>query len=180
MPSPEIPVPTAEALGDPSPETAATDRYTTKQMGDACEMLVAAELTLAGVPAFKLPDNWPGYDVIAQPFDRTPQRVSVKSRTFKRGNFVGYDATDSFDWLAIVILPAPGCEQRRIFILPRKAADTMGYFTTNRKSGRGYGFFVVKLVNDLTKYENNFRLAHAPDTASLVSPTIPLEGNTDA
>jgi hypothetical protein len=25
--------------------------YTSKQMGDACEMLVAAELTLAGIPA---------------------------------------------------------------------------------------------------------------------------------
>lgn len=31
--------------------------YTTKQMGDACEMLVAAELTLAGVPALKMPDT---------------------------------------------------------------------------------------------------------------------------
>jgi len=40
---------------------------TPKQMGDSCEMLVAAELTLAGVPAMKMPDNWPGYDVIAQP-----------------------------------------------------------------------------------------------------------------
>ncbi len=39
--------------------------YTKKQMGDACEMLVAAELTLAGIPALKVPDNWPGYDVIA-------------------------------------------------------------------------------------------------------------------
>jgi len=36
-------------------------------MGDACEMLVAAEMTFAGVPAMKMPDNWPGYDVIAQP-----------------------------------------------------------------------------------------------------------------
>jgi hypothetical protein len=34
--------------------------YTSKQMGDACEMLVAAELTLAGIPALKVPDNWPG------------------------------------------------------------------------------------------------------------------------
>jgi hypothetical protein len=40
--------------------------YTSKQMGDACEMLVAAELTLAGIPALTVPDNWPGYDVIAQ------------------------------------------------------------------------------------------------------------------
>jgi hypothetical protein len=36
-------------------------------MGDACEMLVAAEMTLAGIPAIKMPDNWPCYDVIAQP-----------------------------------------------------------------------------------------------------------------
>jgi hypothetical protein len=39
--------------------------YTSKQMGDACEMLVAAELILAGIPALKVPDNWPGYDVIS-------------------------------------------------------------------------------------------------------------------
>ena len=42
-------------------------QYTTKQMGDAGEMLVAAELTLAGIPALMVPDNWPSYDVIAQP-----------------------------------------------------------------------------------------------------------------
>lgn len=29
--------------------------YTSKQMGDACEMMVAAEMTLAGVPALKVP-----------------------------------------------------------------------------------------------------------------------------
>jgi hypothetical protein len=41
--------------------------YNTKQMGDACEMLVAAELTLAGTPALRVPGLWPDYDVIAQP-----------------------------------------------------------------------------------------------------------------
>lgn len=40
--------------------------FTTKQMGDACEMLVAAELTLAGIPALKVPDNWPHYELIAE------------------------------------------------------------------------------------------------------------------
>lgn len=39
-------------------------RYTHKQMGDACEMLVAAELTLAGIPSMKGMDYWPGDDVI--------------------------------------------------------------------------------------------------------------------
>jgi hypothetical protein len=57
--------------------------YTNKQMGGACEMLVATELTLAGIPALKVSDLWPGHDVIAQPRDNhPPQNVSVKSRTF--------------------------------------------------------------------------------------------------
>lgn len=160
----KIPPPATAQQPQRSIDTVATDRLTakqvaTKQMGDACEMLVAAELTLAGVPAFKLPDNWPGYDVIAQPPSQTPQRVSVKARTFKSGNFVGYDQLDVFDWLAIVILPGPGCEHRRIFILPRltdgketamlprktpegeDTGETLGYDTTNRPSGYGYGFY---------------------------------------
>jgi hypothetical protein len=51
-------------------------------MGNACEMLVAAELTLAGIPALKVPDNWPHYDVIAQPLGQLAQRISVKSQTY--------------------------------------------------------------------------------------------------
>ena len=58
--------------------------YTTKQMGDACEMLIAAELTLAGVPAMKAPDFWPGYDIAAQPIGGALQRISVKARTHHR------------------------------------------------------------------------------------------------
>lgn len=93
-------------------------------MGDACEMLVAAELTLAGIPALKVPDNWPGYDVIAQPLDGGPQRVSVKSRTFKRGAaYVEYNADDKFDWLAIVLLAGDGEPSRRIYLIPRQLAD---------------------------------------------------------
>ena len=57
-------------------DRAATARkFTSKQMGDACEMLVAAELTLAGIPALKVPDNWPHYDVIVQPLGRPAQRI---------------------------------------------------------------------------------------------------------
>lgn len=100
--------------------------FTRKQMGDACEMLVAAELTLAGVPALKVPDNWPHYDVIAQPLAAAPQRISVKSRTYKRGSaYVSYYAYDSFDWLAAVILSADGSRTRSIYLIPRQEADRL-------------------------------------------------------
>lgn len=100
-----------------SPQGALTTRrFTSKQMGDACEMLIAAELTLAGIPALKVPDNWPHYDVIAQPADRPAQRISVKSRTWKRGAaFVEYNYYDQFDWLAIVLLSPEGSHIRTTY-----------------------------------------------------------------
>jgi hypothetical protein len=104
-----------------------TRKYTTKQMADACEMLVTAELTLAGVPAHKMPDNWPSYVIIAQPPDRGPQRISVKSRTFTNGNtHVYYSETEQFDWLAIVLLPGDSETQRRLFIISARACRSNG------------------------------------------------------
>lgn len=51
---------------------------TTKQFGDACEMLVVAKLTLNGMPTMKLPDTWPGYDLIAQPIDRAAAHLGQR------------------------------------------------------------------------------------------------------
>lgn len=87
-------------------------------------MVVAAELTLAGIPALKVPDNWPGYDVIAQPLGMPPQRISVKARTYKRGPaYVSYNDYDAFDWLAVVILPSGDLLEREIYIIKRDFAD---------------------------------------------------------
>jgi hypothetical protein len=84
-------------------------------------MLVAAELTLAGVPALKVPESWPGYDIIAQPAVGKPQRISVNSRTHKLGAaYVVYYEYDVFDWLAIVLLrPADG-SGRAVYLIPRR------------------------------------------------------------
>ena len=65
------------------------ERFTKKQMGDAGEMLVAAELTLHGIPAFIVPSQWRGFDVVGQCPERGLQRISVKTRNFGSSrNFV--------------------------------------------------------------------------------------------
>jgi hypothetical protein len=155
---------------------------TTKQKGDAGEMLIAAELTLNDIPALPVPDNWPHYD---PPDDwpgykecppGQPQRISVKTRTYARsGNFVGYNEEDLFDWLAIVILPGDGFPGRRLFVVPAGIARRRSYVAAYR-SGRG--FFVHRLVLTppaplpegevptggwgLADYENNFPLSFQP------------------
>ncbi|MBB6411861.1 hypothetical protein [Mesorhizobium sangaii] len=142
--------------------TAAPRRYTTKQMGDACEMIVAAELTLAGIPALKVPDNWPGYDVIAQPFDRPAQRVSVKSRTFKRGAgaYVGYNDYDQFDWLAIVLLPAEQVTTRAIYLIPRPIAEGLARRDKATSKTAAERYFRVDQVPELfSEWKANFELA---------------------
>ena len=135
------------------PRTAAGRGYTSKQMGDAAEMLVAAELTLHGNPAFIVPANWPGYDVIAQSPNAPAQRVSVKSRD--RTTFFDFDP-DTFDWLAVVILMQ---RQRRFFIIPKDVALAHSYsrdFPSRRGDPRG--LHVRTILTKLLAYENNFTL----------------------
>ena len=133
--------------------------YTSKQMGDACEMLVAAELTLAGVPALKASDYWPGYDVIAQPRGASPQRISVKSRTFKRGAaFVRYSAVDVFDWLAVVILPGEDFPNRRIYVIPRSVADKNARTYATEKTVNIGEYRIDEVARKFAAYENNFSL----------------------
>jgi hypothetical protein len=134
--------------------------YTRKQMGDACEMLIAGELTLAGVPALKMPDNWPHCDVMAQLADKTTQLISVKSRTFKRGAaYVGYYEKDKFDWLAIVILPGEDLRQRQYFMIPRDEADhNARRDSPTAKTGNERYFRIDEVSKKFSRYENNFTL----------------------
>lgn len=141
-----------------------TRKFTSKQMGDACEMLVAAELTLAGVPALKVPDNWPHYDVIAQPAGLPPQRVSVKSRTWKRGAaYLEYNCHDEFDWLCAVILEG---ERRRLFVIPRDVADHHARRDRSPKTAHLRYFRVDQVSEIFAQWENNFGLSHEPDLSA--------------
>jgi hypothetical protein len=134
--------------------------YTMKQMGDACEMLVAGELSLAGVPALRVPDFWPGYDLIAQMPDRTVLKISVKGRTFKRGHsFVTFNSSDIFDWLAIVLLPGEDCIYRQFFILPRSVAIREMTFYPNTKEPPYYECQIDSVLRKFVAYKDNFSLS---------------------
>jgi hypothetical protein len=92
---------------------------TTKQFGDACEHHVIACFGFARIPAIKLPDNWPGADVMAQPLGAPPQRISVKGRR-QNGKATHVDFDDgAWDWLAVVIREEGAT---RTWILPRSVA----------------------------------------------------------
>lgn len=161
------------AAADAADGTTMTRRcFTSKQMGDACEMLVAAELTLAGIPALKVPDNWPHYDVIAQPADRAAQRISVKSRTWKKGAaFVDYNETDQFDWLAIVLLSPEASHIRTIYIVPRSEADLVARKDKPTSKTARLRYFRIDEVERLfSGYRDNFTLRKA-------SMTVDLSGN---
>jgi hypothetical protein len=136
--------------------------YTRKQMGDACEMLVAAELTLAGIPATKLPDNWPGYDLIAQlhGVDQL-QRISVKSRSLNSSSdaFVYYDTADEFDWLAVVLVEGKTPSNRRIFIFPRSTADQCSRGGIQSKNPSERRITRKQIEQTLIRFENNFALS---------------------
>ncbi|MBZ9998521.1 MULTISPECIES: hypothetical protein [unclassified Mesorhizobium] len=138
-------------------------------MGDAAEMIVAAELTLAGVPALKVPDNWPSYDVIAQPVDDAPQRISVKARTFKAGAaYVQYLATDVFDWLAIVILANDGTNMRWIYLVPRSVVDNEAQRNAPETKTANIRYIPINQVERrFGQYRDNFKLNSTPSLASV-------------
>lgn len=144
--------------------TPAPPSFTRKQMGDACEMIVAAELTLAGVPALKVPDNWPHYDVVAQPLGGPPQRISVKSRTFKRGAaYLEYNDYDGFDWLAVVILSAESSADRAIYLIPRLVADRLARRDKpTSKTARLCYYRIDEIEARFARFRDNFALLVEP------------------
>jgi hypothetical protein len=144
---------------------------TAQKMADACEMLVAAELTLAGVPSLRVPDLWPSYYVIAQPSGREPQRISVKSRAFKPGPaYVSYDETDIFDWLAIVILPGNTETRRRLLLIPRTLADAKARRDKPMSKTANERYWRIDEVSKtFAKFEDNFTLQEMPRGRSVLT-----------
>jgi hypothetical protein len=124
---------------------------TPKQRGDAAEMLVAANLTLNGIPSLLAPENWPGYDVIAEHGKRL-QKISVKCRGPSGIDFRPKD----FDWLAIVLIDE---SPREFFIIPASVAAEKSKPKNSKRKDNGLRTLSVRFVRkNFQKYLNNFKL----------------------
>jgi hypothetical protein len=136
---------------------------TTKQIGDACEMLVAAYLTLAGMPAALMPDGWPHYDLIAQPPNGEPQRISVKARC--RSARASSTHTFHFelgncDWIAFVFLPQVDVSMagsEMIWIVPTDVARDLSL-----PDGTGHRLPLAHLLAKFGVWKGNFTLTKNP------------------
>ena len=131
----------------------------------AFNMLVAAELTLAGLAAQPLPPHWPGCGVIVRLSDGGLEQVLVVSTpdSPKQATHLAIPGNVSFDWLA-VLLPAKS-HRWRCFISPRAAV-------VNSTPGRTIpaGETTLLETNEIpavfARFENNFSLSApgAPQT----------------
>jgi hypothetical protein len=139
-------------------EASSIERPTGKQFGDACEMLVAGYLTLAGITATLMPDSWPDYDLIAQPRGKQPLRISVKARGRSRRERSTHSyrfRPEGWDWIAFVFVPQGG--RPRFWILPCKVARDV-----SQSDGEGRRLPIARLMGQLSGWENNFSLEVPP------------------
>jgi hypothetical protein len=130
------------------------EKLTAKQRGSAAEHYVIAMLGFNGIPAAKMPDGWPGYDLAAQlPGDVLPLRISVKFRIDSDYQpYCRYAPHDQFDFIALVYKRP---NEIRTWILPRRVADA-----TSGGQKDGMRFWSLRMLETrCAAYENNFGLA---------------------
>jgi hypothetical protein len=148
---------------------------TSKQFGDAAEFLVLSELTFAGIPAAKMPDNWPGYDLIAQPANIPPQRINVKACRWSEapGRFIIYKKSDDFEWIAFVLNECPGEVPRRVFIIPREVLDAKAmHGKATSKVANESAVLCRRIPVQFPEYESNFKLVKFATVADTPSAAV--------
>ena len=125
-------------------------------------MFVVAELMFTGSPAIKMPDDWRGYDVIAEA-DADLIRISVKGMRFdsRRANrnqagWWAFEPDNEWDWLALVFLNVDDGTQQaylvpRLWALDNSFPRPDGKRAINRRNNA-----------ELARFASNFALAPDP------------------
>jgi hypothetical protein len=146
-------------------------------MSDACEMLVAAELTLAGgcPPEEAARLSRCGCRISGRTTTSSPNRETAESRSkfpsklehskWGGADFFSYYKQDEFDWLALVTLPAAGEPMRRIFIIRRRRVDAEARRNKpTAKTAHERYWRIDEVAKRFSAFENNFSLSDAPAT----------------
>lgn len=152
------------------PHLPVLSKLTKKQIGDAAEQLIAGRITLAGTPTLKVPDNWPAYDLIAQPCEHgPPQPINVKARCEKDTHPLQLVLTppDDWDWFAFVWI-SNGHERPRCWLIPKEVAlpDKPEYETGDR-----HVTWKKLTKGPFARFEDNFTLSLTPTLAEPDPPT---------
>jgi hypothetical protein len=140
-------------------------KVTRKMLGDAGEHFALSQFTFAGRPAVKMPDAWPGYDLVVKEGSRTV-KVSVKTRSestgWKTSSWFTFDQNQDCDWLVFIFRTKN--DQTRSWILPFSIAKELGNKPgPKRKNAHIREVSLAKLNKEpLKSYENNWGLIESP------------------
>ena len=112
----------------------------------------------------KMPDDWPHYDVIAQPQEGSPQRISVKPRAYQveRSRSIGFRHADQFEWLATVILMPPTDDkeyQRYIYLIPRNVFEKRARRAGSSAKSDDWYCPIDQVLDLFPEYRDNFGLS---------------------
>ena len=130
------------------------------QLGSAGENYVAALLSFAGNPTHRAERNTPGIDLfVKRRIDASAETISVKTRTYKRGEWFTYSSRDAFNWLALVLM-VPESQYPRVFVVPRAFADEHAQRDSETAKTAHLRYIRFdKLDSVFASFENNFALA---------------------
>lgn len=135
----------------------------TKALGDAGEYFALSQFTFAGYPASKMPDCWPGYDLVVET-GHGLVRVSVKTRRetakWKSGSWFAFDERVACDWIVFIFLPLDGAI--RSWVVPFELARELGNKPLpSRRDPHNRDVSFTKLNREpLSFYEGNWQLQH--------------------
>jgi hypothetical protein len=141
--------------------TTASRKLTSKVLGDAGEHYALSQLTFAGKPATKMPDNWEGYDLAVETGEGLV-RVNVKTRSesegWKASRWFTFDDRKYCDWIVFIFKPNQGT--LRSWIMPYFVAlEHANVPGKDRKDAWFRDISWAKLNRSpLNNYENNWNM----------------------
>lgn len=136
-------------------------------LGDAGEHYALSQFTFAGKPATKMPDTWPGYDLVVETGSDLV-KVSVKTRSesagWKTSKWFMFDDRQTCHWLVLVFRSGAGVTRAWVipFLIALEHANVPG---PTRKEPHVREISWTKLNKaPLEAYENNWSLLAEPSS----------------